>query len=335
MKKRYLETNSLDPAYNLAFEEYVLTNRKDGDYLILWQNKNTVVIGNNQIMEAEVNHSFAKIHQIQLVRRTTGGGAVYHDLGNLNYSFITDAGDAAKLTMEYFTAPVIKALQLLGLNAETSGRNDILIDEKKVSGAAQRLLGNRILHHGTLLFDSDPEMISGSLNADPEKFRSKSMKSVRSRVGNIREYLNTDMDLMSFWNHLKDVFTEDGFKQDALSDVELSAVADLAQTKYRSWEWNFGRSPRYCVSRKKRFAGGSVTVDVLVDRGTISQIDFFGDFLSLSSLEPLTQALQGCLFRLEEVRSVLDQFDLCIYFGAIQQKELLETIFAGEEIAPT
>jgi len=330
LKKRYLETNSLDPAYNLAFEEYVLQNRKDGDYLILWQNNNTVVIGQNQIMEAEINHDFVKAHQIQLVRRTTGGGAVYHDLGNLNYSFITDAGDADKLTMEYFTAPVIKALKLLGINANTSGRNDILIDEKKVSGAAQRMFKNRILHHGTLLFDSDAEMISGALNADPEKFRSKSMKSVRSRVGNIREHLNADMDLKSFWNHLKAVFAEDGFVQETLSDEELAAVADLAQTKYRSWEWNFGKSPKYSVSRKKRFAGGSVTVDIQVEQGTISQIDFFGDFLSLSSLEPLTQALQGCLFRPEEVQTVLDQFDLSVFFGTIKQQELLETIFSGE-----
>jgi len=197
----YLETGSQDPCYNLAFEETVLARRTQGDYLLLWQNDNTIVIGQNQNAEAEINRTFVEGHHIHVVRRTTGGGAVYHDLGNLNYSFITDAGNAERLTMERFTKPIVEALKGLGLNAEASGRNDILVEGRKVSGTAQRLMKGRILHHGTLLFDANPGMVAGALNADPAKFQSKGAKSVRSRIGNIREFLPEKMSMTDFWNY--------------------------------------------------------------------------------------------------------------------------------------
>ena len=243
----YLETGSRDPAYNLAFEETVLRRRTEGDYLLLWQNDNTIVIGQNQNAEAEIDRAFVEAHGIRVVRRTTGGGAVYHDLGNLNYSFITDAGDAERMTMERFTRPVVEALRGLGLQAEASGRNDILVEGRKVSGTAQRLLRDRILHHGTLLFDADPHMVAGALNADPAKFQSKSAKSVRSRIGNIRSFLKKDMDLPAFWAYLKDALAGDGLAPDRLTAQELEAAEELRREKYATWEWTFGRSPRYSM----------------------------------------------------------------------------------------
>ena len=214
-----------------------------GEYLLLWQNDNTIVIGQNQNAEGEINRAFVEAHQIHVVRRTTGGGAVYHDLGNLNYSFITDVGDAERLTMERFTRPIVEALQGLGLQAEASGRNDILVEGRKVSGTAQRLLRGRFLYHGTLLFDANPGMVSGALNVDPAKFESKSAKSVRSRIGNIREFLKTDMDMPAFWSYLKKTLAGSGLVEDHLTDEELAAVDELKRTKYDTWEWNFGRSP--------------------------------------------------------------------------------------------
>ena len=199
---QYLETHSQNPYYNLAFEEYVLCHRTQGDYLLLWQNDNTIVVGQNQNTEAEINRAFVEQHHINVVRRSTGGGAVYHDLGNLNYSFITDVGDDG-ISIRRFTEPVVAALRSLGLNAEASGRNDILVEGRKVSGTAQRLWGDRILHHGTLLFDANADMVAGALQVDPEKFRSKSTKSVRSRIGNIRSFLKQDMDMPAFWSYLK------------------------------------------------------------------------------------------------------------------------------------
>ena len=330
-KTGYLETRSRDPFFNLAFEEFVLRNRREGDYLILWQNDRTIVVGQNQNAEAEINRSFVEAHDIRVVRRMTGGGAVYHDLGNLNYSFITDAGDAEKLTMEVFTRPVVDALKGLGLQAEASGRNDILVDGRKVSGTAQRLMGGRILHHGTLLFDSDVETVAGALQVDPSKFQSKSSKSVRSRVGNIRPCLKQDMDLPAFWDYLKTALAGSGFCEEQLTPAELAAVEALRNEKYATWEWNFGRSPKFDLSNKRRFSGGGIEVGLHVEQGLITNIAFYGDFLAVSPLEPLTEALRGCPLRREAVESVLERFSLRELFGSITEQEILDTIFyAGD-----
>ena len=323
----YLETGSRDPAYNLAFEETVLRRRTQGDHLLLWQNDNTIVIGQNQNTEAEINRAFVEAHGIHVVRRTTGGGAVYHDLGNLNYSFITDSGDAERLAMERFTRPVVEALRGLGLQAEASGRNDILVEGRKVSGTAQRLLGKRILHHGTLLFDANPDMVAGALNADPAKFQSKSSKSVRSRIGNIRSFLKEDMDLAAFWTYLKGALAGDGLTPDQLTEEELAAVEQLRREKYATWEWTFGRSPRYSMTNRRRWDGGTLEPHLSVEKGRITGIVFYGDFLSLSSLDPVTEALLDCPFRREDVAAVLDRFPLPQYFGAITQEEILDTLF--------
>lgn len=331
MRVTYLETGSRDPFYNLAFEEYVLANRPEGDYLILWQNDNTVVIGQNQNTEEEIDRAFVEAHGIRVVRRTTGGGAVYHDLGNLNYSFITDAGETEKLTMERFTNPVVSALRGLGLQTEASGRNDILVEGKKVSGTAQRLLNGRILHHGTLLFDTDPDKVAGALRADPEKFRSKSAKSVRSRVGNIRDFLREDMDLPAFWIYLKTTLAGEGFVTGALTSEELEAVDALKRSRYDTWEWNFGRSPAYDKMNKRRWDGGSLEVRVSVKEGEITRVVFRGDFLSRCSLDPLEEALEGVRFRREDVAGVLGRYPLRDYFGDITGEEILDTMFYSQK----
>lgn len=327
----YLETRSLNPFYNLAFEEYVLTYRRQGEYLLLWQNDNTIVIGQNQNAEAEINRAFVEEHKIRVARRTTGGGAVYHDLGNLNYSFITDAGDAEKLTMERFTLPVVNALRALGLEAEASGRNDILVEGRKVSGTAQRLLNGRILHHGTLLFDADPDVVSKALHVEPEKFRSKSAKSVRSRIGNIRDFLQDDMELREFWEYLKRALIAGDLTEDSLTASELAEVERLKREKYDTWEWNFGRSPQYDMVNKRRWNGGSLEVRAAVEKGRITSVVFYGDFLSRCPMDGLADAMRGCAFRQEDVSAVLARYPLRDYFGGITEDEILETMFHVHE----
>ena len=323
----YLETHSQDPAFNLAFEEFVLTHRTREAYLLLWQNDNTIVIGQNQNVEEEIDRAFVDANHIHVVRRMSGGGAVYHDLGNLNYSFITDAGDKSQLAFSRFTAPVVSALKALGLDAEASGRNDILVSGQKVSGTAQRLAGDRILHHGTLLFDSDLNTMSRALRADPEKFRSKSTKSVRSRVGNIRSLLKNDMTLEEFWSYLRDTLVKTDFTPTVLAEHELAAIRQLKINKYDTWEWNFGRSPTYESCNRRRFAGGTLEILLTIREGHITQIAFCGDFLSLCSLDTLRQALTGCPFRQESVNAVLRTFPLNQYFGSISKEEILQTMF--------
>lgn len=327
----YLETGSQDPYYNLAFEETVLRRRTEGEYLILWQNANTVVVGQNQNTAEEIDPDFVREHHIRVVRRSTGGGAVYHDLGNLNYSFIADAGQAEKLTMERFTRPVVAALRGLGLEAEASGRNDILVEGRKVSGTAQRLLGGRILYHGCLLFDADPSMVAGALRADPEKFSSKSTKSVRSRVGNVRDFLKEDMTLSQFWQYLKTSMAAGGLTETALTAQELAEAETLKREKYDTWQWNYGRSPKYTMKNRRRFPGGTVEVRANVEHGMVTDIAFYGDFLSLAPLDGLCVALTGCPFRREDFRAVLDRFPVGELFGTVTADEVLDTVFGGSD----
>ena len=324
IKTYYLETGSTDPAFNLAFEEYVLAHRLDGNYLILWQNDNAVIVGRNQNAEAEINRAFVEKQGIRVVRRNTGGGAVYHDLGNLNYSFIMDAGEPDQRSREIFTAPVVAALRGLGLDAESSGRNDILVSGRKVSGTAQQLLKGRILHHGTLLFDSNPDMIGGALNPDPTKFQFKGVQSVRSRVGNIRSALQSDMSLPQFWAYLKTVLVQDGITPTELSEEELAEIQALKATKYDTWQWNFGKSPKYQTVYRRRHPGGLLEIHLTVSDGKIEGIRILGDFLALTPVAPLEQALTGCSYQKEAIAAVLTLFPGIL--GSITNEEFLQTI---------
>lgn len=326
----YLETNSFNPHFNLAFEEYILNHWKLGTILILWQNGPTVVVGQNQNTEAEINRSFIQEHGIQVVRRNTGGGAVYHDFGNLNYSFITDVCDAAELTMDLFTRPIVNALKHLGLNAEASGRNDILVNGYKVSGTAQRIAGNRILHHGTLLFDADLDMAAGALCADARKFQSKGLPSVRSRIANIRPFLSMDMDMNAFWDYLKKQLLHPSFFYGKLDAEERAAVEILRQQKYESWEWNYGHSPQFEMKNSCHFFGGCLDIGMTVKNGQIADIAFSGDYLSVCSVYILQKSLIGCQFQPDAVAAVLDKVPLHQYLGSIRKQEVLQLMFAGE-----
>lgn len=329
MPMHYLETGSTDPCYNLALEELVLEHRRDGEWLLLWQNANTVVIGLNQNAAEEVNAAFAAEHGVTVVRRMTGGGAVYHDLGNLNYSFISDVGDAQALTIRRFAEPVCRALAAMGVEAQLSGRNDILVDGKKVSGVAQRITGGRILHHGTLLFDSDPSMIAGVLKADPAKFRSKSAKSVRSRVGNLRDFLPPGTELEQFRRRLLQELTRDGLIPEALDEEELAEVRRLAEEKYRSWDWTYGRSPDCAYRSRARFPGGTLEVRMDLRQGRIGEIAFFGDFMATAPLDGLCEALRGTRLEEREISAVLARFPLPALFGGIREEELLSLMLDG------
>ncbi len=319
----YLETHRQDPDYNLALEETVLCRRTEGDYLLLWQNDRAVIIGRNQNTAEEIDAAYAAEHGIRVVRRVTGGGAVYHDLGNLNYSFITDADD--RQGARRFTDPVVSALRGLGLDAEASGRNDILVSGKKVSGTAQRLQGRRILHHGTLLFDSDGETIARVLRPDAAKFQSKSTKSVRARVGNIRSMLSRDMTMEAFWAYLKTALA-DHLESVELTEEELAAAETLRREKYATWEWNYGASPASTAVARQRFDGGTVEVRARIEHGTVADIAFYGDFLALRDLTPVQEALRGLPCRRDALSRALDGFAQGEYFGSVTREELLSLI---------
>ena len=325
----YAETGSTDPAFNLAFEQYIMENKPEGDWLMLWQNENTVVVGRNQLTAAEIDEDFVREHGITVVRRMTGGGAVYHDLGNLNYSFITNLGNAAELSIEKFARPVCAALERLGVAAELSGRNDILVDGKKVSGVAQRLYKDRILHHGTLLFDSRCDIIAAALRPAPGKFSSKSAKSVRSRVGNIRELLPVDMSIAEFWQAVLFELASEGYDRYIPSAAELSEIEKLAGEKYRSWDWNFGHSPHYGFENTVRCPGGSLRVSMDVEKGIIKRLAFSGDYMALAGDEAVVEALVGLPHERGIVEKTLKGMEiaLSLSFGGIGANEIISAMF--------
>ena len=336
MSLHYLETGSTDPAWNLAFEEVVLETRKSDPYLILWQNDNTIVVGQNQNTEEEINRKFVDIHNIHVVRRMTGGGAVYHDMGNLNYSFIDDAGPTESLNFDRFTNVIIDVLKGLGLDAVSSGRNDILINGYKISGTAQRVVDGRILYHGTLLFDSDSKMIEGALNVDPLKYKSKSKKSVKSRVGNIRAFLDSDIDIYAFKSYLISNFSKGGLIADKLNTEELNQVSILKHNKYDTWNWTYGKSPKFTVEAKQKWNGGIVDIKAYITNGMIHDIKFYGDFLSLIPLVRLEHSLIGKRFSRNDVQKSIDSFlqstetTFREYFGLVTEKEVLDTLFNND-----
>ena len=331
MALHYLETGSTEPEFNLAFEEYVLENKREGDWLILWQNESSVIIGLNQNVSEEVDEAYVSSHGIRVVRRMTGGGAVYHDLGNLNYSFITEAGNTAELSMQALARPVCSALRSLGLRAELSGRNDICIDGRKVSGTAQRLSGGRVLHHGTLLFDTDADALASALRPRADKFESKAAKSVRSRTGNIRDFLGGDLDVHGFRRAILAQLAQGGLVCESLGQEELARVGELANAKYRSWDWNRGRSPDFSFRARRRFPAGSIEAQLQLVAGKIEAAAFVGDFLSLRDCSELCEALRGCRFEPAEFAERLRAFPLYEFFGGIGAEELMLIIFGGVE----
>ena len=322
----YLETGSVDPAYNLAFEEYVLQNLRQDTILILWQNDNSVIVGRNQNAEAEINRAFVEAHGIKVIRRNTGGGAVFHDLGNLNYSFITDAEGLEKDTLRAFLDPVVEALRSMGLDAESSGRNDILVSGKKVSGTAQQLHKGRILHHGTLLFDADTSLLAGALNPDPTKYQSKGIASVRSRVGNIRDHLPEPMTIRQFWDTLKHALTAGGFHNIDLTEEDYVRIRKLKEEKYDTWQWNFGRSPQFQLHNRRRHSGGLLDIHLSVQAGSISEIRIFGDFLALLPVSDLEEVIEGCAYEEAALLDALAPIDLVPYLGTVTLQELVDTI---------
>lgn len=333
MKNNYLVINtSTDPFYNLALEEYLLTNYTEGTIVMLWQNENTIVIGRHQNALEEVNQQYVDEHKIKVVRRNTGGGAVYHDLGNLNYSVITDQLDTNENMMRIFSEPVIAVLKDLGVEATFSGRNDILIDGKKVSGTAQKIYKTRVLHHGCILFDTDLDKVSESLNVRPEKFQSKAIKSVRSRVGNIKDYLQIPVSMQEFRDRISEkLIKESPYLILNISENEQEEVQRLSKEKYETWEWTYGHPIECTVHNYKRYEGGTVEVYMSVEDGIIEKCQMYGDFMAARPASEVGKALEGCRYEYKYVLNLLNCFNMEEYFGTISAAEVALCICCAKE----
>lgn len=300
-----LNQTSADPYFNLAAEEYFLKNFRE-DFFMLWRSKPSVVVGKHQNALAEINHAFVRENQIPVARRLSGGGTVFHDPGNVNFTFIRNVANISEVNFKVFTVPVVEALKKLGVEAYTTGRNDLLIDGKKISGNAEHVHKNRVLHHGTLLFDSHLEALKGALKVDLSKFEDKAVQSNRSEVTNIANYLPTPISVEEFTRFIFGEIcgTYSDFQVYQPTSEDITAIEKLAIEKYQTWDWIFGYSPRYRFSNAVETENGAISVSLLVEKGRIAEAAFSGEISKEIALK-LGETLVGCRHDLEEIEGNL------------------------------
>ncbi|WP_419875364.1 lipoate--protein ligase [Candidatus Pristimantibacillus sp. PTI5] len=325
---RFVSNNGItDPSLNLALEEYILRSLPDNDdYLLFYINEPSIIIGKNQNTVEEINSDYVEKNGIHVVRRLSGGGAVYHDLGNLNFSFIRKDDGKSFHNFKKFTEPVVRALQELGVAAEMTGRNDLQVGERKISGNAQFSTRGKMFSHGTLLFDSEIENVVSALKVNAEKYVSKSTKSIRSRVANIAEFLKEPLTIEQFREKLlQSIFGQ----AEQIPFYELTAedwvkVRKLADERYRSWEWNFGRSPAFNVQQKKRIEGaGTFDVRLQVEEGLIAGAVIYGDFFGRGDSSEVASKLIGTRYEASALKQLIAGIDLPFYFGTVTEEDWL------------
>ncbi|SDY49799.1 lipoate-protein ligase A [Evansella caseinilytica] len=321
--------NNTDPRINLAMEEYALKHLSpDNTYLLFYVNEPSIIIGRNQNTVEEINKKYVEEHGIHVVRRLSGGGAVYHDHGNLNFSFITkDDGDSF-LNFQKFTQPVVDALQQLGVDAKLTGRNDIQAGERKISGNAQYTTKGHMFSHGTLLLDSEIENVVNALKVKDEKIRSKGIKSIRSRVANINDLLQKKLSMDEFKQHLLDhIFAGKQVPMYKLTANDWQGIREISDKRYGNWDWNYGKSPKFDLQRSRRFAGGAIDIRLNVSKGTIQACKIFGDFFGAGDVEDVEKLLIGVPYERHAVQEALKDMDMAHYFGQIPKDGLVELIY--------
>ena len=321
-----------DPYINLALEEYVLRNFGEKDtFLLFYINEPSIIIGKNQNSIEEINRDYVEKNNIKVVRRLSGGGAVYHDEGNLNFSFITkDDGDSFH-NFAKFTEPVVKALNKLGVPAELVGRNDLLVEGRKISGNAQFFTQGRMFSHGTLMFNSEIEHVVEALNVSEEKIKSKGIKSIRSRVANIAEYLEEEITMDQFKEHILlsifDVERVEDVPTYELTEEDWEKVHEISRNRYQNWEWNYGKSPAYNVQASHKFPSGLLDVRLDVKKGIIENCKIYGDFFGIGEIKDLEERLIGVRHQREAVANALTDFDIEYYLGKITKEQFIDLIY--------
>ncbi|MFX0549850.1 lipoate--protein ligase [Hathewaya histolytica] len=324
----FVNHNNTNPYFNHAAEQYILENFED-ECFMLWRNEPCILIGKNQNTLAEVNMDYIKEKNIKVVRRLTGGGAVFNDLGNINFTFIAKNTEDVSSNFRKFTAPLLKALQSLEVNAEFSGRNDLTIGGKKFSGNAQYYHKDKVLHHGTLLFSSSMTDLSKALKVNPLKLKDKGVKSVVSRVTNISEHLKEDMTVLEFKNYVVD-FVMNIYGEKELykfTKEDLKKIDRIIEERFNSWDWNFGNSPKYTYSKQKRFKGGTIQLNFDVSHGRIKELKFYGDFFFTKDIKELEDKFIGLKHEEEEIKNFLEKSYIEDYIKAVEFQDILELMF--------
>ncbi|HSO58830.1 MAG TPA: lipoate--protein ligase [Paenisporosarcina sp.] len=320
-----------DPRINLAIEEYALkTMDVDKDsFFLFYINEPAIIIGKNQNTIEEINTDFVDINGIHVVRRLSGGGAVYHDLGNLNFSFLTkDDGDSFR-NFKKFTQPIVDALKEMGVDAELSGRNDILAEGRKISGNAQFTTKGRMFSHGTLMFDTEIDAVVSALKVRKDKIESKGIKSIRSRVANITEFLEQKTTIEEFrLTLLKSIFGGDqNIKEMVLTEEDWTNIKELSKERYGNWDWNYGKSPAFNMSHSERFPTGGIDVRLQVKNGMIEDAHIYGDFFGVGDVADIEKRLIGVSYDKSIISEALGDLEIPTYLGGITKEQFLQLIY--------
>lgn len=335
----YINDSCTDPHWNLAAEEYLLKNFTQPVFR-LWRNESSIIIGHYQNAYAEMDMDYVRRNNIKVVRRLTGGGAVFHDLGNLNFTFVEarKSGEDASAMFRRFTAPILEALNNIGVKAYLEGRNDLLIDGRKFSGNAVCIHKNRTLQHGTILYSASMNTLGEALKSRPEKFIGKAVQSNRSRVTNISEHLLPDRfptgveirDMEEFRAYLEKFICGryPDIKPYEYTEEDLAAIGKLVEEKYSRQEWNIGSSPSYSFQKVAKLPGGIVELYMGVSKGVIEKVEIRGDYFFTLPTEEFCSRISGCTHTPDAVAERLAGIgDIGAYFNNISAQELLGLFF--------
>lgn len=326
---KYIVNNSHNPAYNVALEAYAFRELLAEDELfILWINEPTIVIGKHQNAIEEINKTYTDEHGIHVVRRLSGGGAVYHDLNNLNYTIISNKSQEGAFDFKTFSQPVIETLADLGVTATFTGRNDLEIDGKKFCGNAQAYYKGRMMHHGCLLFDVDMTVLGNALQVSKDKIESKGVKSVRARVTNILDELPEKMTVEAFSNQLLNKMKESypDMTEYVFSDDDLKNIQASADQQFGTWDWTYGEAPEYTIKRSVRYPAGKITTYANVEKSVIKGMKLYGDFFGIKDVADIEQALIGLRYEYPDVLAKLQTIDTTQYFTNITPQEIAKAI---------
>ena len=326
----YYISKTHDTAFNIALEEYCFKKLKDEEEIfLLWINEPSIIVGKYQNTIEEINTEYTREKGIHVIRRISGGGAVYHDLNNLNYTIISNRDKGQEgFNFKEFSKPIIETLAELGVKAEFTGRNDLEIDGQKFCGNAQAYIKDRVMHHGCLLFNVDFSALGDALKVSKDKIESKGVKSVRSRVTNILPHLKTPITVEEFGDKIMEYMKKQypDMKEYVFSKEELDYIPKRAEVK-RSWEWNYGESPEFNITRGKRFKNGKIQIFATVENSRIKNIKFYGDFFGKNEdLSEVENLLKDVKYMREDVKEKLEMVDIGEYFSKFTVDEVVEVI---------
>lgn len=328
---KYIVNKSNDPAYNIALEAYAFRELTSEDEIfILWINEPAIIIGKHQNTIQEINKEYTDEHGIHVVRRLSGGGAVYHDLNNLNYTIISNKSEEGAFDFKTFSQPVIATLADLGVKAEFTGRNDLEIDGKKFCGNAQAYYKGRMMHHGCLLFDVDMSVLGDALIVSKDKIESKGIKSVRARVTNILNELPEKITVNEFSDKILEKMKETypDMTEYVLSEDELVKIQESADTQFGTWDWTYGKAPEYTIERNVRYPAGKINTFANVQQSVIKNIKIYGDFFGIKDVEDIEKILIGTKYEYKDVLEKLKTIDTAQYFSRITVEEIAKAIVA-------